>query len=223
MQVLSLPDLYGESDDGLESGRDDEVYELESETEESIVVSKTEEELTESSDDEEEAHSEVLSSSAKKQKTDNITTWGKKGKKWTVPDNFQEYNEKLRLNPEAVPEGRITCFSNAIDFYNLFVTEELIDYIFQQTRLYNEWRSLHKSVRRIKNIERNEIKTVIGVQGHEMNLLHLQSQSTVSMKLYLFYISVPTMECLNRTVLCPIGATKCSHWLTIFGVYFCRL
>ena len=55
MQVLS--DLYGESDDGLESDRDDVVYELESETEESIVGSETEEELTESSDGEEEDHS----------------------------------------------------------------------------------------------------------------------------------------------------------------------
>ena len=43
------------------------------------------------------------------------------------------------------------------------MNDEIIDLIFEQTKLYNQWRSLNTSSRTVKDMKREEIKIVIGI------------------------------------------------------------
>ena len=60
-------------------------------------------------------------------------------------------------------EGTLTRFSNPIEFFELFFTEDLLELIFDQAKLYNEWRNLNSSVRKVQNIEIEDIRKVIGI------------------------------------------------------------
>ena len=57
----------------------------------------------------------------------------KNGTNQATPNDFVDNDEKLRLN---MPEGTLTIFSKFIEFLELFFTEDLLELIFDQTKLY---------------------------------------------------------------------------------------
>ena len=79
---------------------------------------------------------------------------------WKVPNDYTKKNQKLKLSPD-VPQ--LTCRSNAIEFFNLFVTTDLLQAIHEQTLLYNQWRHLNLNKRLVKDIKLSEIRIVIGI------------------------------------------------------------
>ena len=81
-----------------------------------------------------------------------------------MPETFDEEIHELSINERELPEDvEINRHSSAFDFYKLFVTDELIEAILEQTQLYNEWRNINSSRRKVKDIIKDEIRTVIGI------------------------------------------------------------
>ena len=100
----------------------------------------------------------------KKAKVDPLFKWPKETIKWTMPETFDEEIHELSINKRELPEDvEISRHSSAFDFYKLFVTDELIEAILEQTQLYNEWRNINSSRRKLKDITKDEIRTVIGI------------------------------------------------------------
>ena len=100
----------------------------------------------------------------KKAKVDLLFKWPKETIKWTMPETFDEEIHELSTNEHELPEDvEISRHSKAFDFYKLFVTDELIEAILEQTQLYNEWRNINSSRRKVKDITKDEIRTVIGI------------------------------------------------------------
>lgn len=57
----------------------------------------------------------------------------KNGTNKATPNDFVDNDQKLSLN---MPEGTLTRFSKFIEFLELFFTEDLLELIFDQTKLY---------------------------------------------------------------------------------------
>ena len=75
----------------------------------------------------------------KNAKVDPLFKWPKETIKWTMPETFDEEIHELSINERELPEDvEISRHSSAFDFYKLFVTDELIEAILEQTQLYNE-------------------------------------------------------------------------------------
>lgn len=82
----------------------------------------------------------------------------KEGTIWITPNDFVDHDdEKLLLN---IPASTLARFSKPIEFFQLFFTEDLLDLIFDQTKLSSEWRNLTFSVRKVQNIEIEDIRKV---------------------------------------------------------------
>ena len=84
----------------------------------------------------------------------------KTGTVWTTPTYFNDYDEKLKLN---LPDGTRTRFSSPIEFFELFFTDRLVEHIFSEIKLFNEWRHLNSCTRKVREIEKEEIRKVIGI------------------------------------------------------------
>lgn len=82
------------------------------------------------------------------------------GTNWTTPNYFVDHDKKLRLN---MPEGTLTWFLNLIEFFRLFSIEDLLELIVDQTKLYNAWRCLNFSERKVQNIQIEDQRKVIGI------------------------------------------------------------
>ena len=83
----------------------------------------------------------------------------KRGTIFTTPNDFVDHDKKLRLN---MPEGTLRRFSYRIEFRRLFSTEDLLELIFDQTKLYNEWQHLNFSEKTVQNIQIEDKRKVIG-------------------------------------------------------------
>ena len=87
--------------------------------------------------------------------------WTKTGTVWITPTDFIDYDEKLKLN---LPDGTLRRFSSPIELFELFFTDGLVEHIFSETKLFNEWwRHLNSSTRKVPEIEKEEIRKVIGI------------------------------------------------------------
>ena len=153
-----LPDA-ADSDVEISSDSDDEEYkvsESESESEEEVLVEEDSETETELESENEPTQ--------KMPKVDPLFKWPKKAIKWTMPELFDEDIQELSINEYELCEGvEINRHSSAFDFYKLFVTNDLIESILEQTQLYNEWRNINCSRRKVKEISNDEIRKVIGI------------------------------------------------------------
>lgn len=169
IHLVPLPDA-NESD--VDESSDEELDDdcdmdyVESETEEEVIESdgSTGEGESDSGQEEQEDNS-ANGNKAKKRKTNtNDKIEWKKNKRslWEIPDTYIPHNEKLKLDP-GVP---LTRFSAPMNFFELFVNGDLIDFIYDQTKLYNEWRRLKNGTKPIKSITKEEIKKVIGIVLH---------------------------------------------------------
>ena len=125
--------------------------------EEDMEIGDEEEILEESLVD---AETEVPAKRNKVQAKNNKIQW-KKGENQTFsrPSDYVAVNEKLRIKPNIL----LTRISSPMSFYELFVDDSFINHIHEQTKLYNEWRKLNSSTRTVKDIEKQDIKVVIGI------------------------------------------------------------
>ena len=156
---MPLPDAVKSDVEG-DSGSNDEDYEKsESESEEEIIIEDNSE--TES---EPEA---VEEPTRKKSKFDPLFKWPEKSSKWTMPKSFDYEIGQLSVNEnELPPDVRTSRHSSPGKFYKLFVTDELIDSYLEQNLSYNEWRNINSSKRNVKEINKDEIRAVIGIILH---------------------------------------------------------
>ena len=84
--------------------------------------------------------------------------------KWTIPKSFDDEIRQLSINEnELPPDIKINRHSSLGEFYKLFVTDELTESILEQTLSYNEWRNINSSKRKVKEINKDEIRAVIGI------------------------------------------------------------
>jgi hypothetical protein len=75
---------------------------------------------------------------------ENDYQWLSKEKQtWNVPQNSKIDERKLKVNPDL--EAGLSKNSSPIEFFNLFVTSELLDMILEQTQLYATYQSLNNS------------------------------------------------------------------------------
>jgi hypothetical protein len=75
---------------------------------------------------------------------ENDYQWLSKEKQtWNVPQNSKIDERKLKVNPDL--EAGLSKNSSPIEFFNLFVTSELLDMILEQTQLYTTYQSLNNS------------------------------------------------------------------------------
>jgi hypothetical protein len=75
---------------------------------------------------------------------ENDYQWLSKEKQtWNVPQNSKIDERKLKVNPDL--EAGLSKNSSPIEFFNLFVTCELLDMILEQTQLYTTYQSLNNS------------------------------------------------------------------------------
>lgn len=148
-------DFISDSDEAADLADDDD-YEIESVTEEENL-----EEDSSADDLDDGPESDPLPKRKKKdpQNKPRIEWKTSKNSKWEMPSNYAANNEPLRLAPGV----HLTRFSSPMRFFELFANDELIDFIYEQTQLYNAWRGLNSSTRLVKNITKEEIKTGIGI------------------------------------------------------------
>ena len=73
-----------------------------------------------------------------------------------------------------MPEGTLRSFSKPTEFLELFVTEGLLELTFDQIKLYNEWQNLNSSIRKVQNIEIEDIRKIIGIILY-MGIVKLQN------------------------------------------------
>ena len=108
------------------------------------------------SDSESESDSTDLPSKCKKinERKTQIEWKSNKRSNWEIPSEYSIITKKISLNGE-IP---LTRFCSPISFFEIFVNDEIIDLIFEQTKLYNQWRSLNSSAQTVKDIKREEIK-----------------------------------------------------------------
>ena len=161
IKCIPLPDA-NENEDGFWSESDSEEIsvdgqfsssdkEIESETEEEII-----EDLTESKFD----STEVPSKRKKINERKNQIKWkSNKSSNWEIPSEYSIATKKISLNVD-IP---LTRFCSPISFFEIFVNDEIMNLIFEQTELDNQWRSLSSSARTIKDIKREEINIVIRI------------------------------------------------------------
>ena len=148
---------YVESDVEGDSVSNDEDYEKsESESEEEIVFEE---------DSETESEPEAVEEpKRKKSKVDPLFKWPKISSKWTMPKSFDDEIRQLSINEnELPPDVEISRHSSPGEFYKLFITHELIESILEQTLLYNEWRNINSSEGGMEEINKDEIRAVIGI------------------------------------------------------------
>ena len=140
------------SEDELDSS-DDSDFTIESETEEEIVLSKSAEEI----DSENDSDNELTK---KKEPSENVEsiTW-KSGKSWTRPVQSPDVSkQKLEINWNNNPKLKIYRFSNAIEFFQLFLADELLDHIYCETQLYNTWQNVNTGSKKVKEVSREKIR-----------------------------------------------------------------
>ena len=140
------------SEDELDSS-DDSDFTIESETEEEIVLSKSAEEI----DSENDSDNELTK---KKEPSENVEsiTW-KSGKSWTRPVQSPDVSkQKLEIYWNNNPKLKIYRFSNAIEFFQLFLTDELLDHIYCETQLYNTWQNVNTGSKKVKEVSREKIR-----------------------------------------------------------------
>ena len=78
---------------------------------------------------------------------------------WEIPSEYSITTKKISCNAD-IPLRR---FCSPISFFEIFVNDVIIDLIFEQTKLYNQWISLNSSARTVKDVKHEEIKIVIGI------------------------------------------------------------
>ena len=77
---------------------------------------------------------------------------------------FDDEIRQLSINENAIPSNiEISRLSNPGEFYKLFVTDEVIESILEETALHNEWRNINCSKQKVKKINEDEIRAVIGI------------------------------------------------------------
>ena len=69
---------------------------------------------------------------------------------WEIPSEYSINTKKISLNTD----NPLTRFCSPISFFKIFVNDKTINLISEQSKLYNQWRSLNSS---------EEIKIVIGI------------------------------------------------------------
>ena len=62
-----------------------------------------------------------------------------------------------------------------MEFLELFFTDGLLENIFSKTKLFKEWQHLNSITRKVRGIEKEEIRKVIGIvlhmgHGHGKNI-----------------------------------------------------
>ena len=129
--------------------------------------------------------------------------WGKR--KWNVVNESTIVEEKLKLNENYEHFGNLTTFSSPMEYFKLFVKNELMDHITFQSSLYATQLSQQNSIRAIKSFAKSEIKSTIGIiilmgnypivvcAGHlivKFLLLLTQCLAIVSRKYYTIFITI---------------------------------
>jgi hypothetical protein len=85
-----------------------------------------------------------------------------KGKQtWNVPRRSKVDERKLKINPDL--EAGLSKNSSPIEFFNLFVTSELLDMILEQTQLYATSQSINNSNNGMDEITVGDIKKALGI------------------------------------------------------------
>ena len=85
-------------------------------------------------------------------------TW-KSGKSWTRPVQSPDVSkQKLEIYWNNNPKLKIYRFSNAIEFFQLFLTDELLDHIYCQTQLYSTWQNVNTGSKKVKEVSREKIR-----------------------------------------------------------------
>nr|XP_004209154.1 piggyBac transposable element-derived protein 2-like [Hydra vulgaris] len=166
VKFVPIPNNINKSDDEFDFESDNDLENFphsetlsESEFEDSSSDSSTESnEMHISCNMQSTKHAPV---SKKSKSNEDSIQWNLSDADWTIPYNYSENNEKLSINKNT--SDILNRFSSSIDFHKLFVTDELMGFIINQTQLYNEWRYLKIGTRRVKNIEKDELKKVIGI------------------------------------------------------------
>ena len=100
--------------------------------------------------------------------------WLLKGKQtWNVPRRSKIDERKLKINPDL--EADLSNNRPPIEFFNLFVTSELLDMILEQTQLYAMSRSINNSNNEIDEITVEDIRKAFGIVLY-MGILKLQNR-----------------------------------------------
>ena len=159
VEVVPLPD-GGDSDEEESSSDYDEDADYVSDSDDEDIESGSEIEDNMLEEILQDTETEVPTKRKKTQVADNKIRWKNyKKSKFNAPADYVAGKERLRMKPSAP----LTRFSSPMSFYELFVNDSIIDHIYEQTKLYNEWRRLNSSTRTVKDIEKKEIKIVIGI------------------------------------------------------------
>ena len=159
VEVVPLPD-GGDSDEEESSSDYDEDADYASDSDDEDIESGSEIEDNMLEEILQDTETEVPTKRKKTQVADNKIRWkNDKKSKFNAPADYVAGKERLRMKPSAP----LTRFSSPMSFYELFVNDSIIDHTYEQTKLYNEWRRLNSSTRAVKDIEKKEIKTVIGI------------------------------------------------------------
>lgn len=88
--------------------------------------------------------------------------WVLKGKQtWKTPMKSKIDERKLKLNPDL--EDSLSRNSSPIEFFNLFVTSELLDMILEQTQLYATSKAINDSNGKAVEITVEDIKKAFGI------------------------------------------------------------
>ena len=129
--------------------------------------------------------------------------WGKR--KWNVVNESTIVEEKLKLNENYEHFGNLTTFSSPMEYFKLFVKNELMDHITFQSSLYATQLSQQNSTRAIKSFAKSEIESTIEIiilmgnypivvcTGHlivKFLLLLTQCLAIVSRKYYTIFITI---------------------------------
>ena len=147
---VALPDI-NVSDDGLSSDDDEDI-----DYAESSFKSDT------SSDSEDESDPDDNIPLANFANYDINIAWNNGSVDWPAPSEEDlEQKDELRINPNMNIE--VNRFTNPIEFFKLFVNDEIFEHITFQTDLYNTHCNLNNGSRKVKDVSIDEIKTVIGV------------------------------------------------------------
>ena len=78
--------------------------------------------------------------------------------------SFDDEIRQLSRNENEIPSDvEISRLSNPGEFYKLYVADELIESILEQTVWYNEWRNTNRSKRKVKETNKDDIRAVIGI------------------------------------------------------------
>ena len=129
-EEISVDEEFSSSDKGIES-------EIEEESIEDLTESKF-------------SSTDVPSKPKKiNERKTQIECESNKRSNWEVHCAYSVAAKKVSLNVDI----SLTRFCSPISFFEIFVNDKIMDLIFEQTKLNNQWRSLSSSARTVKDIK----------------------------------------------------------------------